>query len=740
MRARTTPGDELLEKISSLIKIGIGLVFVLTPLAIFPGISFPLSLSKTIALQVLTEVVFALWFVLVLFRKEYEPKITPLSATIFAFLIVISSSGLLGVDVGKSLWGVMEQNTGIVFLWHLFALYLVIRSFAGSLELAWFAKVNVITGTVVGVIALIQRFGGWPASLMATAPPSVAFAPFSNSPFLAAYLLFIFFLAWWLAVEAPEKEWRWVAAIAVILSGAVILLTETRGAIVGLAVGSLILFARYFMKNAFRGSVVLITAATLLLIFTNFFAELPGVRRFYSPSLNENLEQREAFWQIAWEGFMERPVLGWGWGNFDIVFAKYYDPVQYESRINYVYVDAPSKPFNIFFEYLTSAGVLGLLGYLSVLAVAFYKLLGKSYGRLMVPLLVAYLVQNMVLFDTVATYPIFFALLAFVDRGETSIEQKGNGAERKIISAVLIMVLVAIFFLMYFMNWRTVYAARYHALAYREMDLNKDFGASLDNWRIATRTPNPYSDRIAYDYAVEVRRAFDEKIEHDDWPSLHRKVIRTLKKITESHPENPNGYIELGSAYNSFAGFDPSYREKAEKALRKALEMNPANVKVYVPLAKSKLLQGEREGAYDTLRQAQKLHYGLSHPQIMLALLYYQIGEKPQALLEIKEALAEELVPRYAEEYVVFGDLFADFKEYESALEMYKGVFENPSLPGTKEKNLVVNTALKTGLIYNLLGKTEESKHAMENLGFFLKREDPNAYQQFLMVLKMLEF
>lgn len=740
MRTRTTTGDGLLDKMSSLLRIGIGLIFILTPLAIFPGISFPLSLSKTVVFQVLTEAVFALWFVLMIFRKEYEPKITPLSAAIFVFLIVVSLSGLLGVDASKSLWGVMEQNTGIVFLWHLFALYLVIRSFAGNLELVWFAKVNVVTGMAVSVIALIQRLGGWPASLMATAPPSVAFAPFSNSPFLAAYLLFIFFLAWWLTVATTEKEWRWVAAIVVMVSGTVIFLTETRGAIVGLAVGSLILFTRYFIKNALRGSTILITAATLLLIFTGSFAEFPGVRRFYSTSLRENFEQREVFWQIAWEGFTERPVFGWGWDNFDTVFGKYYDPVQYESRINYVYVDAPSKPFNVFFEYLTSTGALGLLGYLSIFAIAFYKLLGKSYGRFMAPLLIAYLVQNMVLFDTVATYPLFFALLAFIDRGEASIVPRRDGPERKVVSAVLTMVLIAVFFPLYLVNWRTVYAARYHALAYQEMDLKNDFEASLDNWRVAAQTSNPYSDRIAYDYAVETRRAFDEKLEHNDWPSLHRKVIRVLKKIIESYPESPNGYIELASAYNSFAEFDPSYAGKAETTLRKALAINPANVKIYVPLAKSKLLQGGREEAYDALRQAQTLHYGLSHPQIMLSLLYYQIGERSQALREIKRALAEELTPRYAEEYVVFGDLFADFKEYERALEMYKGVFENPALPGTKEKTLTVNTALKIGLIYNLLGKTEESKYAMENLGVFLKRADPNAYQQLLMVKKMLEF
>ena len=33
---------------------------------------------------------------------------------------------------------------------------------------------------------------------------------------------------------------------------------------------------------------------------------------------------RIVIWKIAWQGFLERPLLGWGPENYSIVFSKYY--------------------------------------------------------------------------------------------------------------------------------------------------------------------------------------------------------------------------------------------------------------------------------------------------------------------------------------------------------------------------------------------------------------------------------
>jgi tetratricopeptide (TPR) repeat protein len=123
---------------------------------------------------------------------------------------------------------------------------------------------------------------------------------------------------------------------------------------------------------------------------------------------------------MSWEGVKERPILGWGQDNFSYVFAKYYDPKMYAQEQWF------DRTHNVFFDWLIAGGLLGLLSYLGLFFALIYVLWRKTVlhtdnivfdvleKSVISGLLVAYFVHNVFIFDNLASYILFFILLAYI--------------------------------------------------------------------------------------------------------------------------------------------------------------------------------------------------------------------------------------------------------------------------------------------------------------------------------------
>ena len=65
-------------------------------------------------------------------------------------------------------------------------------------------------------------------------------------------------------------------------------------------------------------------------------------------------ETRLMAWQSAWQGIKERPFQGWGLGNYEIVFNKYYNP----KFLKYGFTETVwDKPHNWLLEIGVTAGI-----------------------------------------------------------------------------------------------------------------------------------------------------------------------------------------------------------------------------------------------------------------------------------------------------------------------------------------------------------------------------------------------
>lgn len=181
---------------------------------------------------------------------------------------------------------------------------------------------------------------------------------------------------------------------------------------------------------------------------TSFVRSVGFLNRLASISLtDQTIVSRFTNMSIAWEGVKERPLLGWGQENYAIVFDKYYDPQmwaneQWFDRVHDIIFD--------WWVAGGTLGLLSYLSiFIAVLWVIWRSPAFTAAERsILTGLLAGYFMHNLTVFDNVTSYILFGTLLAYVVYRSTEAEQSPAIPAGKILStsslpyAALIMALV----------------------------------------------------------------------------------------------------------------------------------------------------------------------------------------------------------------------------------------------------------------------------------------------------------
>jgi len=93
----------MLEKI---IKIGIYLILFI-PLLVSPSTLYPYVFGKAIAFQIIVEVLFILWLVL-LAQNKIKISWTKINIALLSFFVILVLSTLLSLDIQQSFWSSAE--------------------------------------------------------------------------------------------------------------------------------------------------------------------------------------------------------------------------------------------------------------------------------------------------------------------------------------------------------------------------------------------------------------------------------------------------------------------------------------------------------------------------------------------------------------------------------------------------------------------------------------------------------
>lgn len=446
------------------------------PLFVSESMFFPFITGKNFTFRILVEIVFAAWAILALLDVRYRPRLSWLLLSTFAFLAVMLVANLQGEYPLKSFWSNYERMDGYVTLVHFFLYFVVLGSVLKHTELDVFGyktstwKLFLGTAVFAALWVAFTAFQQLAGNAVITQGGWRITGTLGNAAYMAIYMLFNTFIAVWLIFHSKTRAWQVFFAAAAVLFMFLLVQTATRGTIAGLAGGLMLgslyiaIFNTQYPKIrmvAFGAVAVVVIAVAALYQFkeSDFVQDRPILSRAASISLSE-LDLRITIWKMAVEGVKERPVLGWGQGNFNYVFNEQYVPEIYAAELWY------DRAHNIFMDWLIAGGVLGLIAYLSIfLSLLWYVVVrplvtGKSNFSvlergILLGIIGGYFLHNLVVFDNIVSYIFFAVLLALIHSREAevipAIEQ--YRLDEKVVSHVIApVVLVVAMVVVYLVN------------------------------------------------------------------------------------------------------------------------------------------------------------------------------------------------------------------------------------------------------------------------------------------------
>ncbi len=355
--------------------------------------------------------------------KKYWPKFNLISISFSFFIAIIFLSAVFGADFRNSFWSNFERMEGLITYLHLLVLFFIL---AGTFKTRkeWFILfgISIAASFFLALYGLFEYFGltgfGGGTRIMST---------LGNPLYVAAYLTFNIFLVLFLWLNSRSVILKWLFGFLFFFELAIFFLTGSRGGFLGILAGSSILFVLWFFiaqgkkkKLVIGGLIILLVLIPILL---NIFKEVSFIKnnsvisRFSNISLEgQTVQSRFTIWKMAFESFKQRPVLGWGVGNFIIPYAKNYDPHMFGNEPWF------DRTHSMPFEWLSSTGIIGFLAYLFVIAAIFWaiirglkqNLLSKAGVAIFIGMFVAYGIQMFFVFDTLATYLMVIIMLAFL--------------------------------------------------------------------------------------------------------------------------------------------------------------------------------------------------------------------------------------------------------------------------------------------------------------------------------------
>lgn len=224
-------------------------IFALFPMPFWPfnfpdSMFFPFITGKAFYFRILTEIVFTGWIILAFIDSRYRLRFSPLTIAITLFAVVTLLADLLGVNMVRSLMSNFERMEGWLVIVHLWAFFVSTSCIFGKgddgkrLWHRWF-NVSLVVASIVTIYALVQQFG-WAEIHQGSTRLD---ASLGNAAYLAVYLLMHIGMAMYLFFVARAKAignaafLQWAYPILSVIFAVIILLTQTRGTLIGLAVG-----------------------------------------------------------------------------------------------------------------------------------------------------------------------------------------------------------------------------------------------------------------------------------------------------------------------------------------------------------------------------------------------------------------------------------------------------------------------------------------------------------------------
>lgn len=658
---------------------------LLMPLVFIPSVIFPFVFSKLIAFQILVGVTFPAYLILAWMEPKYRPKKHILYSAILAYFVALALSVVFAVDPFRAWWGNQERMNGLFTLLHFLAWLTMAIGVLKTWE-AWRRLLNfqVALSGVMAIVAIMQKFN--PNLLLFPAGQRVG-GLLDNPIYMGAYQIFnLFFLAL-LAWKVKDRRWWWMYGGIAILDIIAFVLAQSRGALLGLGVGLIVFvgFVGVFHKKKtvklglLGGLVALFAVYGALFAFRSHPAvEASPLSRYVN--VGSSFETRFIAWEIAWDGFLQRPLTGWGLDNFHIVFDEHYNP---ESLRYGEYETWFDRAHNTVMDVLSMTGILGFLTFIFIFIALFYSVV-RAYKKgwidlpiaaILFSLPLAYFFQNLFVFDHPAGFSMSYLMYAltiaatqgvFVGVKEESDEQntdKGKKTPPWIAFGVLQVIALILV-------WRT--SVLPFKVSQISIESNKriatNFNEGLDLAKEASAIWTPYTDEQSFLLSRNLVQLAGQRGFTDlpRWREAYDFAKELNKRELERHPQNTHTIFIYARLLNAFAAHVPEDIPRAEQLYLDAIDTSPKRQQLHYGLARLYFQTGQTEAALNVIKRVRDfdLELGEGRWRYGVAMMYdagqLQLGAEEVAASQSVAypygiSSGRELIPLF-DAYLILGD------------------------------------------------------------------------------------
>jgi O-antigen ligase/tetratricopeptide (TPR) repeat protein len=646
--------------------IALLLATLLVPLIVGYDFFFPYVAPRNIFFRVIVEVgAAALVLALSFGRKSLDLRSEPIFWSLVAFLAAASVSALFSPAPTHSFFGDFERMGGVWAWFHLVLFFLLLRTLRDE-DWNWILNGALVVSLVVGAIAVGQHFGLATVAHSADAIAVASTSTLGNSGLLAAYLLMNVALAGYLA--ATSERYRLLYFLAGGANLVALIYAENRSTVIGLVLGAFVgAFIFAMVSTASRRKWIALAVATSLALvlggLTAGIRAFPGaamtrrvpsvLQRLASTNPTGSDQSRTMQWRAAIDGFKERPLLGYGLENHNLVWSAYFDPGIYR-----FHTDIFDRTHNQFLETLATTGLIGTIAFLGIwIAIGLTLVAAYRAGRLSAPavavlagLQIAYATYLFFWFVDLNSTMLWILIAALIASrgtvGSVVLEVRGTDAERALARPALALAsIVVVIAALYGEGYTPLRANR--ALAridsprgsiaetFSELDLvaNSHAGQTAHTPIVMAQFIGSLHPRLREIRANPSQRRMLSRAFAESFGAFAREIHRdTLNDRLYTHEGGL--LVEAAEFYGS-----PSYEREAIDALHKAIELSPHRIEQRIALADVYAGDRDYERALVVLSDAVKSDPLLGEPRYKLAEAFLGARQGDSALAMLQSSL-----------------------------------------------------------------------------------------------------
>ncbi|MCB4792703.1 MAG: tetratricopeptide repeat protein [Elusimicrobia bacterium] len=630
------------------------LTLFIPPLIFFTDLTRNPYYFQIVLVNSLTLLLWITWLVKGIKDREVTLYRTPLDLQLGAFLLIATVSWLVILlenfntpylkysvySEGSKRWFYLLVNSVLVYYIPVYFLNKETRN--------KFVNIIILASFIASVYGVLQYFGIefiWSKVLNPFGGRSVS--TFGNPNFLSSYLVLLFPVIFVFYIQSKSSLARLYYFIVFSSNFAALLCTMTRSSWLGAFIAMImtLFFIWVYEKELFKKIQSMVTVMSFILLFAIIFWPKSTVSG-YKPSVIERLteakqmktnyygpfHQRRLIWSCAWIMIVEKPVIGKGWGCFEL-FYPFYQGRHLFLRAYHGLRTHANNCHNEILEIWSQTGTLGFGIYLwlifSVFSFGYFMIKNTQKEERLLSIALLSSLAGM-LFDNLLNVSLHFAIPGFLYWWNVgllaSLEQnRGREVDLKPLFKQIMLYFIIIFFVFFILRYVGNFLGEVHYFAGFKLSKQNEIMASIPELEKAHNY-----QRFEVNNNYELANSYARSNQRDKAIYMYKESLRANAGYDEIYFNMATVLVQMGKVNEAL----PEYT--------RALYINPVSMEAYSALGSIFLQDPDRYNASGIalFKQCSTLFPDNKDVWNNMGYLYTKTNKFDEALEAYKKAIA----------------------------------------------------------------------------------------------------